>query len=431
MGARKARSHLNAEPIDAATEEAREETDRSLGLLLANVRDYAIFTLDPQGVVRTWNAGAQRVKGYAAHEIIGKHFSIFYEAAEVRSGKPDWELVVAERDGRFEDEAWRIRKDGSKFWANVVITALRDEDGRLRGFGKVTRDNTEKKLYEERRAEQQRRRTEQLSQHAERMGELERIKRDFLNLASHELRGPLSVLRGYMSMIEDGTLSVDRFPEFLPLLSAKLRQIELLVSQMLDTARLEEGRLALRGEAFDVREMVARVVENFRPLTSGRLSLTIVAPDQPVVLVADRERLETVISNLLDNAIKYSPSGGSVMGLVAASANRVFVSVRDEGIGIAKEDLPRLFKPFGRIVTRENAHISGVGLGLYLSREIVRRQGGDILVESTIDRGSRFTVTLPVRPPARPEAPTRLARGQPTERPWGRASRQGPRQPRG
>jgi signal transduction histidine kinase len=235
------------------------------------------------------------------------------------------------------------------------------------------------------------------------MAQLEKTKRDFLNLASHELRGPLSVLRGYISMIEDGTLSVDRFPEFVPLLSAKLRQMELLVSEMLDTARLEEGRLVLRGEAFDVREMVARVVESFRPLASS-LSLNTVVPEQPAVVIADADRVETVISNLVDNAIKYSPKGGSVTCLVAASTNRIFVSVRDEGLGIAREDLARLFTPFGRIVTPENAHISGVGLGLYLSREIVRKQGGDILVESTVDQGSRFTVMLPLSRGARPGA---------------------------
>src|SRR5579884_1808731 len=378
-------------------EERLQEADERFRLLLAGVRDYAIFVLDPAGRVMTWNEGAQRIHGYAPEEILGQHLSVFFEPSEVRSGKPEWELVVAEREGRFEEEGRRVRKDGTTFWASSVITALRDTGGRLAGFGKVTRDVTERRRFEERRAAEQRRQAEQLRQHAKRMAELEKVKRDFLNLASHELRGPLSVLRGYISMVEDGTLSVERFPEFVPLLSGKLRQIELLVTQMLDTARLESGRLALRTDTFDLRETAAGVLESFRPLASDRHTLKLVAPDHPLPVRADRARIETVISNLVDNAIKYSPNGGPVTCLVAGTASRAFVSVRDQGLGIAREDLPRLFTPFGRIVTPENAHIGGTGLGLYLSREVVRQHEGDVLVESAPGRGSRFTVTLPLR----------------------------------
>jgi PAS domain S-box-containing protein len=385
--------------VPVATAERLRETAESFRLLVSCVRDYAIFMLDPTGRVMTWNEGAERIKGYSADQIIGKHFSIFYEEASVQSGRPDWELVVAEREGKFEEDGWRLRRDGTRFWANVVITAMRDGTGKLRGFGKVTRDITERKLEEERRFERQRQEAEQLRQHAERMSQLEKVKRDFLNLASHELRGPLAVLRGYMSMFEDGTLAVTQFPELVPLLSAKLRQIEMLVTQMLDTARLETDRLSFRSDTVDVTGLAARVLDNFRPLALADHKLELVAPEGRVMVTADRERLEIVVSNLVDNAIKYSPKGGAVTLLVAASANRIFVSVRDEGIGIAREDLPRLFTPFGRIVTPRNAHISGTGLGLYLSREIVRRQGGDILVESSFERGSRFTLMMPLRPP--------------------------------
>jgi len=394
------------------TEERLKEANESLKLLLSGVRDYAVFMLDPAGNVMTWNEGAQQINGYAPEEIIGKHFSVFFEAPDVHSGKPEWELLVADREDRFEEEGWRVRKDGSKFWANVVITALRDPEGRLAGFGKVTRDVTERKRFEERRAEEQQRKAEQLRRQAQHMAELEKVKRDFLNLASHELRGPLSVLRGYMSMIEDGTLSVERFPDFVPLLSAKLRQIELVVTQMLDTARLESGRLTLRHETFDLRQTVARIVETFRPLAAEEHTLDLVGPEAPLLVTADRERIETAVSNLIDNAIKYSPDGGAVTCLVAATASRVFVSVRDQGLGIDAEDLPRLFTPFGRIVTADNAHISGTGLGLYLSREILRQQGGDILVASTPGRGSTFTVTLPLQASQAAPAQARADRGQ-------------------
>lgn len=396
------RSSRDAEAVEGKgrlKERLGEASEESLQQLLAGIRDYAILMLDPGGRILTWNEGARRIFGYAAEEILSRDFSVFFDAAEIHSGKPDWELLVTEREERYEEEGWRLRKDGSKFQADVLMTALRDDQGRLAGFAKVVRDVTERKLFEDRRIEEARRKAEQLRQHANRMAELEKIKRDFLNLASHELRGPLSVLRGYLSMIEDGTLSVERFPEFVPLLSAKLRQMELLVGQMLDTARLESGRLVLRGEPLDLKETAARVVENYRPLSSERHTLEFVASEEPVLVKGDPDRIEAVIANLVDNAIKYSPEGGALTCLVAASSDRAFVSVRDQGLGIAPEDLPRLFTAFGRIVTAENAHISGTGLGLYLSREIVRQHGGDILVESTLDRGSRFTVTLPLESP--------------------------------
>src|SRR5436189_4044910 len=168
--------------------------------------------LDPTGTIVTWNEGAQRIKGYTADEVIGRHFSMFYPPDEVRNDKPGWELEVAKREGRYEEEAWRLRKDGTRFWASVVITALRDETGRLRGFGKVTRDLTERKRQDERRNAERDAEETRLRQHAERMVELERTKAEFLNLASHELRSPLTVLRGYNSMLEDGSIPAEQIP---------------------------------------------------------------------------------------------------------------------------------------------------------------------------------------------------------------------------
>src|SRR5437762_13511725 len=183
--------------------------DDQFALLVSNVVDYAIFMLDPTGVVVTWNEGAQRVKGYSADEIIGRHFSVFYPAEEVRNRKPDWELEIAVREGHYAEENWRVRKDGTRFWASVVITALRDETGRLRGFGKVTRDLTERKRQEEARSAERDRESALLRAHAKRMEDLERTKTQFLNLASHELRGPLTVIRGYNSMLEEGSRPPD------------------------------------------------------------------------------------------------------------------------------------------------------------------------------------------------------------------------------
>jgi len=360
------------------------------------VRDYAIFMLDPTGVVVSWNEGAQRIKGYEESEIVGMHFSVFHEQADVDAGKPRHELIVAQRDGVYEEEGWRLRKDGSRFWASVVITALRDSRGRLRGFGKVTRDITTRRTAEERRDEELRREAAQLRERAERMVQLEKAKGDFLNLASHELRGPLAVLKGYVSMFQDRTMAADELPEVLPVLTMKVHEMELLVQQMLETARLEEDRLVLRPEPFDLREAVERVAARFRPVITAKHRLLVSAPDTPVLATADLGRVETVIANLIDNAVKYSPDGGGVYVTVTAEPGQVAVGVEDEGIGIAEDAVPRLFTRFGRIQTPENEHIGGTGLGLYLSREIARRHGGDVVVEARRPlRGTRFTLVLP------------------------------------
>jgi PAS domain S-box-containing protein len=345
-------------------------------LLVSNVVDYAIFMLDPTGVIVTWNEGAQRIKGFSGDEIIGRHFSIFYPAEEVRIRKPDWELEVAKRDGRYAEDGWRLRKDGTRFWASVVITALRDETGHLRGFGKVTRDLTESHKMELRRAD------------------LEQTKTQFLNLAAHELRGPLTVIRGYNSMLEDGSIPPDQVSAVARLLETKLVQVDRLVEQMLETARLEHDTFDLLRETFDLGELLQEQLDVFRPIARGRhFVLDTDAASLPAK--GDRLRIATVVANLLDNAIKYSPDGGEIRCTAGSRGSQIFVSVRDQGVGIAREHMPKLFTRFGRLPTDENVTIPGTGLGLFLCKEIAVRHGGDITVDSTPGSGCEFTLVLP------------------------------------
>ena len=375
------------------TAEPRDLGDQ-FALLVSGVVDYGIFMLDPTGVIVTWNEGAQRIKGYAAGEIIGRHFSVFYPAEEVRNRKPDWELEVARREGRYEEEGWRVRKDGTRFWANVIITALRDESGRLRGFGKVTRDLTQRRAEEIQRNLDREKEALQLRAHAERMAELERTKTHFLNLASHELRGPLTVVRGYNSMLADGSIPADQIPAISRLLEIKLAQMDRLIEQMLDTARLEHDALDLPEEIFNLGSVVQEQIDVFRPLSEGR-RLLLDGGELEVLAKGDRLRIATIVANLLDNALKYSPDGGDVQIRVGVRDSQAFISVRDTGLGIAPEHLPRLFTRFGRLPTNENATIPGTGLGLYLCKEIAIRHGGDVTVVSVPGAGSEFTLTLP------------------------------------
>ena len=365
-----------------------------LELLVSNVVDYAIFMLDTTGRIVTWNEGAQRINGYTADEIIGRHFSVFYPVEDALHKKPDWELEVATRDGRYEEEGWRIRKDGSRFWASVVITALRDDTGRLHGFGKVTRDLTERRIREEASNAERDREAARLRSHVERMAELEQVKTEFLNLASHELRGPLTVIRGYNSLLQEGAIPAEQIPAVARLLETKLAQMERLVEQMLETARLEHDTFDLYRETFDLGDVVQEQLDVFRPLSPNH-RFTLDADRTPLLVQGDRARIGTVVSNLMDNAVKYSPGGGDITCTVRRMGTQVYFSVRDEGMGIAPEHLPTLFTRFGRLPTDANVTIPGTGLGLFLCREIASRHGGDVTVRSTPGEGSEFRLTLP------------------------------------
>jgi PAS domain S-box-containing protein len=370
---------------------AREllQSEEQFALLVQAVVDYAIFMLDSDGNVMTWNEGAQRAKGYTRDEIVGRHFSVFYPQEDLASGKPKRALETAAREGRFVDEDWRVRKDGTRFWASVVITALRDDTGQVRGFVKVTRDLTERHAYEE-----------GLRAHAQSMAELEKAKAQFLDLAAHELRGPLTLIRGYNSILEEGALPPERISHIAHLLEGKLSQVDLLVEQMLEMARLENERLELHLDVFDLCQLAADQVARFRPVATGS-DLAMTDASKRTMVRADRSRIATIIGNLIDNAIKYSPRGGQIRCSVGSADGQSFVSVSDHGLGIETEHLPLLFKRFSRLPTLENKSIPGTGLALYLCQEIARRHGGRIDVASTPGHGSVFTLHLPAydKPP--------------------------------
>jgi signal transduction histidine kinase len=236
-------------------------------------------------------------------------------------------------------------------------------------------------------------------EHGRRMAALETAKAQFLNLASHELRSPLTVLRGYMSMIAEGSLGPvpERMARVLPLLTDKLAQMSSLIDEMLETARLEDSRLQLETGAVDLRLVTAAAVRAVEASTHPGQRIRLELADRPAIVDADAGRLEAAVRNLVDNAVKYSPGGADVECSVQVVDTRAVVRVRDRGLGIAPQDMEKLFTRFGRIVTAENSHIPGTGLGLYLAREMIRMQGGDIEAESVAGAGSVFTLWLPLR----------------------------------
>jgi signal transduction histidine kinase len=233
------------------------------------------------------------------------------------------------------------------------------------------------------------------------MQALDTAKSQFLNLASHELRSPLTVARGYLSMIADGTLGdvPEGVARVVPMLSGGLEQMNALIDEMLDAARLEDDRLQLSIAPTDMAEVLCGCVEAAQPSLRPGQRIVVHTCGTPVIVQADATRLATAIKNLVDNAVKYSPGGGDVECTVGVDGGRALVTVRDHGLGIAPEDMDRLFTRFGRIVTAENSHILGTGLGLHLARELIRMQGGDITATSTPGEGSTFVLSLPLPAP--------------------------------
>ncbi len=354
------------------------------GLFVASVRDYAMFMLDTTGRVATWNLGAQRIKGYQAEEIIGSHFSRFYPPEDIAAGKCEMELEVAAREGRFEDEGWRVRKDGTQLWANVVITAVRDEHGTLVGFGKVTRDLTERKRSEEERSA--RLAAEQMN----------RVKDEFLAILGHELRNPLAPIVTALQLIEMRGESASS--RELAVIDRHVKHMMRLVDDLLDVSRVESGKVELRKQHFDVRESVAKAIEATTPqIERGQHRLILDLPKKPVIVDGDEARLCQVFSNLLNNAAKYTEPGGRIRFALTRDGERATVQVSDNGIGIDAALLPRVFELFVQGAQNPERSRGGLGLGLNLAASLVRMHDGTIAAASEgPGRGSVFTVSLPI-----------------------------------
>ena len=381
---------------ESGTSIARADS-RLYQLLVATVRDYAIFALDPTGHVISWNAGARRIKGYEEHEIIGRHFSAFYPPEDVAAGKTTWELEIAARDGVFEDEDWRVRKDGTRFWANVVITALRDESGKLVGFAKVTRDLTERRAAETRAIEDARRVAEAEAAN--------RAKTEFLTTMSHELRTPLNAIGGYADLLSlgiGGRLSDDQ-QQYVDRIRRSQQHLLGIITDLLDYSRIEAGEMTLQLAPVEVGSVLASVMPMIEPQAAER-QLTIENRGclAGTVVRADRSKVRQILANVLSNAVKFTGAGGTISIACVAAAEHVDVVVRDTGIGIPADKLESIFEPFVQLGRTLTTGHEGTGLGLAIGRDLARAMGGDLTVESMPGKGAAFTLRLPAA--ANPQA---------------------------
>ena len=384
------RDDVSLSRSEAPAPAAGHESFNLYRLLVESVRDYAIFALDSTGHVISWNIGAERIKGYQAHEIIGRHFSTFYPAEDLARGKPDWELTVAADVGRFEDEGWRVRKDGSMFWANVVITALHDERGDLVGFAKVTRDLTERKRLEERAIEDARR--------AATAEAANRTKGEFLAAMSHELRTPLNAIGGYTDLISLGIRGPVSEEQLLDLERIRRSQLHLLgiINDILNFSRIESGQLTYDIAPMRVEQLLSDTVAMIEPLALAKaISVHVTTCPPTNEASADRSKVEQILINLLSNAIKFTESGGRVTVECSLREDAVAINVSDTGVGIPSDKLEVVFDPFVQVGRNLTGRQEGTGLGLAISRDLARAMRGDLVVSSEVGQGSTFTLTLP------------------------------------
>lgn len=363
-------------------------------LLVNTIQEYAIFLLDVEGNIASWNPGAQKLKGYTPTEIIGKHFSVFYPQKDVDVKKPEWELEVAIREGHVEDEGWRLRKDGTRFWANVVITALKGDNGKLVGFAKVTRDISERKKHEE----ELRHANQKLRKQSAELRELNEAKDDFISLASHQLRTPASGVKQFLGLVLQGYAGdiSEKQKEFLTrAYESNDRQIE-LINDLLRVAQLDAGKLTLKKVSCDIVDLTKDVAsEQNNAFILRNQKVTYDVPAVPVTAKVDALHIRMVLENLIDNASKYTPDGGK-LGISVTEKNHVItIAITDNGVGISEKSQIKLFKKFSRIPNNLSEKVGGTGLGLYWAYKIVQLHGGDMTVSSVPGVKTTFLVTLP------------------------------------
>jgi PAS domain S-box-containing protein len=361
-------------------------------LLVDSVRDYAIFMLDPQGYVASWNQGAQRIKGYSPDEIIGRHFSVFYPHEAIERGLPQHELKVAARDGRFEDEGYRVRKDGTQFWGNVIITAVREADGSLIGFGKVTRDLTERRNAEQRAIADARRLAESETSNA--------AKSEFLTAMSHELRTPLNAIGGYTELLTlglGGPITSEQI-DYLERIRRSQQHLMGIITDLLNFSRVETGHLTYDITQISLGDVIESVAGLVEPQAKAKgVLLEAKRPELECLALGDRSKVDQILLNLLSNALKFTEAQGSVKVECRASDRTASIAVIDSGAGIPVDKQEAIFEPFVQLGRSLSSAHEGMGLGLAISRDLARAMNGDLTVTSRPGVGSTFTLSLPRR----------------------------------
>jgi PAS domain S-box-containing protein len=360
-------------------EDDLRRSEEKFRLLVDGVTEYAIMMLDRDGFVTSWNLGAERIKGYKSQEILGKHVSRFYPSEAILANKPWQDLATARQQGEFRDEGWRVRKDGTLFWANTMVTVLHDSDGRPYGFAKVTQDLT------------QRRNAEALAETAQRMHE-------FIAMLAHELRNPLAPIRNAVALMGRKGLKDPLLESMRQTIDRQSTLLTRLLDELLDVNRIARGQFAVERVPVDMRDVLDRAIEASRPLIeSFGHQLQTHVPKAITPVLGDQLRLTQALVNLLNNAAKYTPPGGRIVLRVEIRGAEVDIRVTDTGVGIEREMLEKVFDLFVQVNPTPDHALGGLGVGLALVRRVAELHGGSIQVRSAgKGLGSEFVLRLPM-----------------------------------
>jgi PAS domain S-box-containing protein len=384
---------------------ALQSSEERLRHILDSAEDFAIVTLDTSGLVTSWNSGARNIFGYEASEMLGQDGRFMFTPEDLQQGVPDEEMRRALANGRSENERWHQRRDGTRFWASGLMMLLREPDtGRAIGFLKIMRDRTDAKRWEE-----------ALEREAEELKGADRRKNEFLATLAHELRNPLAPIRTGLELIKRAQSGSDVIPRATAMMERQVRQMVRLIDDLLDVSRITRRQIVLRRAPVPIATVLQHAVETSLPLIEeAGHTLELDVPGEPIVVDADETRLAQVFANLLNNAAKFTSPGGRIRVTARRDGPDVVVSVADNGAGIPREVLPRIFDLFSQAnPSFERAH-GGLGIGLTIVKELVEMHDGRVEVRSEGPGfGSVFTVRMPMRPgppepppepPAAPEA---------------------------
>ena len=376
---------------------SRKEVEDRFDLLIADVREYAIFVVAPDGTIVSWNPGAERLLGYQSTDIVGQHFSLFFSKEDIVSGQPELELWASRIDGQSDSVCWHVRKDGTRFWCASTITPLFDENKRLSTFARVMHDltNTAAQAAQKKRSDD--------------LVEANRSREEFMALLSHELRNPLSPILNALGILQ-GIKTIDPIvQQAASVIERQVGHMVRLVDDLLDVSRIGKEKLGLFKEPVELRVIVNRAVESARPVIEARKhEFSVALPMKPIWIDADAGRMEQVFVNLLHNAANYTNPPGLIRVVVNQEADEVVIRVQDNGIGIAPETLPHIFEMFSQIdgINKPRSH-AGLGIGLALVGAVVEMHGGSVQARSAgLGEGSDFTVRLP----ALANAPPRVSK---------------------
>lgn len=372
------------EKLIRANKEMYESEERSR-LLIEGIRDYAIFMIGTDGHVTSWNIGAERITGYTSEQITGRHFSVFYLPQAIADKFPDYELKKAKENGRFEDEGWRLRKDGSTFWANVLITPIYNEQNRLIGYSKITRDLTEKV------------RNEELMQKNKELHKINTDLDNFIYTASHDLKAPIANLQGLIAVLEK-QLNQKASPaekKILGLMNVSIENLTQTIANLTEITKVQKD-VEQSAETISFKEILHQIKLDVEQqlLDSGAVLEENLTVEN---IEFNRAYLRSILYNLLSNAMKYrSPARPLHITISTYAADAYIVlSVKDNGLGLTETQQAKLFSLFKRF----HNHVEGSGIGLYMIKRIIENKNGRIEVASKPDLGTEFKVFFPNKQP--------------------------------